>query len=107
MSPEPVASDKKDGNQAVLASGDEVDDHFVVSRRDLEFLAEADAMSQTVRLVIGLILIGLGVIGMLLPIIPGIPLLIAGVAVVGTNHPWIRPVMVRLRAWRRKWNRPR
>ncbi|MEK6718824.1 MAG: hypothetical protein AABZ16_15175 [candidate division NC10 bacterium] len=60
-------------------------------------------MWRTIRTVIGLILIVLGLLGLLVPVMPGIPLLIAGVALVGTNHPWVRPVIARLRAWRRKW----
>jgi hypothetical protein len=55
----------------------------------------------------GLILIGLGLVGMLLPVMPGIPLLIAGIALVGVNHPWVRPVTARLRAWRQKRKRSR
>ncbi len=68
---------------------------------------KANSVWRTIRVAIGLTLIGLGLIGMLVPVIPGIPLLIAGVALVGTNHPWIRPFMARLRAWRRKWKRSR
>ncbi len=60
-------------------------------------------MWRTIRTVIGLILIVLGLLGLLVPVIPGIPLLIAGVALVGSNHPLIRPVIARLRVWRRKW----
>jgi uncharacterized membrane protein YbaN (DUF454 family) len=60
-------------------------------------------MWRTIRTAIGLILIVLGLLGLLVPVMPGIPLLIAGVALVGTNHPWVRPVIARLRAWRRKW----
>lgn len=63
------------------------------------------AMWRMVRMVTGLTLMALGVIGMLLPIMPGIPLLIAGVALLGTNHPWVRPLMARFRLWRRKWKR--
>jgi uncharacterized protein YqgC (DUF456 family) len=59
------------------------------------------------RPILGVTLIILGMMGMLLPIIPGIPLLIAGVALLGSNHPWVRPFMARFRAWRRKWRRPR
>lgn len=44
---------------------------------------------------------------MLLPIIPGIPLFIAGVAVLGANHPWVRPLTVRFRLWRQKRKRSR
>ena len=68
---------------------------------------EANAVWRKIRVVTGLTLIGLGLLGMLVPVVPGIPLLIAGVALVGTNHPWVRPLMVRLRAWRRKWKRSR
>ncbi len=59
-------------------------------------------MWRTIRTFAGLMLIGVGLIGLLVPVIPGIPLVIAGVALVGTNHPWVRPVIARLRAWRRK-----
>ncbi len=64
-------------------------------------------MWRTHRTVAGLILIGLGLIGLLLPVMPGIPLLIAGVALMGARHPWVRPAMARLRAWRRLWRRSR
>ena len=68
---------------------------------------EVKAVWHQVRAVTGLTLIGLGVLGILLPIIPGAPLLIVGVALVGANHPWVRPFTARLRAWRRKlkWRR--
>jgi uncharacterized membrane protein YbaN (DUF454 family) len=39
----------------------------------------------------GFILLGLGLIGMILPIIPGIPLLIAGAALLGADHLAVRP----------------
>jgi hypothetical protein len=70
---------------------------------------KANAVQRKVRTVTGLTLIGLGVLGILLPIIPGAPLLIVGVALVGANHPWVRPFTVRLRAWRQqlKWKRSR
>lgn len=56
----------------------------------------------TIRTVAGVVLCGLGLVGMVLPVLPGIPLLLAGVALLGTNHPWVRPFMVRFRLWRRK-----
>ncbi len=56
----------------------------------------------TIRTVAGVVLCGLGLAGMVLPVLPGIPLLLAGVALLGTNHPWVRPFMARLRLWRRK-----
>jgi hypothetical protein len=42
---------------------------------------------------------------MLLPVIPGIPLLIVGITLLGTFHPWVRPLAARLRLWRRKMKR--
>jgi uncharacterized membrane protein YbaN (DUF454 family) len=38
----------------------------------------------------GFVLIGLGVAGLVLPVIPGIPLLAAGVAVLGTDHALVK-----------------
>ena len=64
-------------------------------------------MWQTIRTVSGVVLIGLGLAGMLLPVIPGTPLLIGGVALLGSNHPWVRPCLARLRLWRQKWKRSR
>ena len=46
----------------------------------------------------GLGLVALGIAGVLLPIIPGIPLIAAGVAVLGTDHAFVR----RSRAWMEK-----
>ena len=57
-------------------------------------------MLRQFRMMAGLILVAVGLVGLLLPIVPGIPLLIAGVALVGTNHRWIRPVLNRLEKWR-------
>jgi hypothetical protein len=43
------------------------------------------------KVVGGCTLIFLGLLGMILPIIPGIPILVAGVAMLGTDHPIVRP----------------
>jgi uncharacterized protein YqgC (DUF456 family) len=59
-------------------------------------------LGKTVRRILGVALIVTGVIGLLLPIIPGIPLLLAGAALVGPDHPWIRPLVARLRVWRQE-----
>jgi uncharacterized membrane protein YbaN (DUF454 family) len=57
----------------------------------------------------GFALVIAGLLGMLLPLIPGAPLLVAGVAVLGTNHPLIQPWMERIERWRcsvqRLWQR--
>jgi hypothetical protein len=64
--------------------------------------SEAEIVWRTFRIVAGVALIVLGLLGMVLPVLPGIPFLLAGGALLGTNHPWVRPFMVRFRLWRRK-----
>jgi hypothetical protein len=44
----------------------------------------------------GFTVIGVGIIGTLLPINPGIPMVIAGVALVSPGHPVLSPVMTRI-----------
>jgi uncharacterized protein YqgC (DUF456 family) len=63
-------------------------------------------MSHIVRTVIGVILLILGVIGSLLPIVPGFVFFAAGIAVLGTDHVIVRkfhPYVVRARASLRSW----
>ena len=47
----------------------------------------------------GVALIVVGVIGIVLPVIPGIPLLAAGLALVAPDHPLVRRGRVRLARW--------
>ncbi|HEY7678624.1 MAG TPA: hypothetical protein VIG69_16245 [Candidatus Methylomirabilis sp.] len=56
-------------------------------------------MRRGVRWVVGLALIVVGTLGMLLPLMPGIPLVVAGLALLG----WDRPILRRLREWRARW----
>jgi uncharacterized membrane protein YbaN (DUF454 family) len=63
-------------------------------------------MLPLLRTVAGVILITAGVIGLVLPIIPGIPLLLAGVATMGRDHPLLRPVFRRIHAWRQRRANP-
>ncbi len=62
-------------------------------------------MRHQARTVLGFVLIGIGLLGLVLPLMPGIPLLIAGVALVGTNHPWIKPLKEHLTKWRARMTR--
>jgi hypothetical protein len=55
------------------------------------------------KVVGGCALIFLGLLGMVLPIIPGIPILVAGVAILGTDHPIIRPFARRFEQLRQKY----
>jgi uncharacterized membrane protein YbaN (DUF454 family) len=48
----------------------------------------------------GFALVIAGLLGMLLPILPGVPLLLAGVGILGTNHPRIEPWIARIKRWR-------
>lgn len=59
-------------------------------------------MSHIVRTIIGVGLLTLGVIGSLLPVIPGFVFFAAGIAVLGTDHVIVRrfrPLVSRVRAW--------
>ena len=47
-------------------------------------------MSATIRTACGVVLIVAGLVGMLLPILPGIPLIVAGAAMLGSDHPLVR-----------------
>lgn len=41
-----------------------------------------------------------GLLGLLLPVMPGTALLIAGVALLGSKHPRVQPWITRLEQWR-------
>jgi uncharacterized membrane protein YbaN (DUF454 family) len=48
------------------------------------------------RDMMGLLLLGVGVIGFVVPVIPGIPFLLGAAALLGPNHPKIRPWVKRI-----------
>ncbi len=54
------------------------------------------------RGVAGVAMITIGVVGCILPIIPGVPFLVGGVALLGTRHPLVRPFAERIERWRRQ-----
>ena len=47
----------------------------------------AAAVWHGARRPLGVVLVGLGFLGLVLPIVPGVPLLIAGAALLGREHP--------------------
>jgi uncharacterized membrane protein YbaN (DUF454 family) len=49
-------------------------------------------MRRAIRRVVGFSLIVLGAIGSLVPIVPGVPMILVGVALVGSDHPWIQDI---------------
>jgi uncharacterized membrane protein YbaN (DUF454 family) len=54
------------------------------------------------KLIVGWLLILLGIIGWLLPVVPGTPFIILGVAILSTQSEWLKN---RLRALRRRFPR--
>jgi uncharacterized membrane protein YbaN (DUF454 family) len=59
-------------------------------------------MRNRTRTALGYALLAAGVAGVLLPLIPGTPFLIAAVAVLGSDHPVIRPWKERINRWIKK-----
>lgn len=55
---------------------------------------------QKVRVIIGIAMCVIGVVGTLVPVIPGVPIILAGVALMGTDHPLVRKVKERFQKWR-------
>ena len=47
---------------------------------------------------VGSTLVGLGLLGLVLPVIPGIPLLIAGLAILATEFAWAEVLLNRTKA---------
>jgi uncharacterized protein YqgC (DUF456 family) len=59
-------------------------------------------MSHIVRTILGVGLLIVGVIGTLIPVMPGFVFFAAGIAVLGTDHAIVRrfrPYVLRVRAW--------
>jgi uncharacterized membrane protein YbaN (DUF454 family) len=64
-------------------------------------------------LILGWILLLVGVLGLLLPLLPGIPPLIAGLVILSREYDWARRVLARIQRWlpaiseqaRRIWRR--
>ena len=50
-------------------------------------------------LILGWILLLLGVIGLVLPLLPGIPLLIAGLVILSREYDWARRVLAKGQRW--------
>jgi len=55
---------------------------------------------QKVKVIIGIAMCVIGVAGTLVPVIPGVPMILAGVALIGADHPWVRKVKERFQKWR-------
>ena len=53
----------------------------------------------------GWIFVIVGVAGLLLPVLPGAPLLIAGLVVLSADHRWARNYLRKVKLWTHKLNR--
>lgn len=53
-----------------------------------------------IKIILGLALCVIGVAGTLVPVIPGVPIVLAGIALLGTDHPLVRSLKERLKRWR-------
>lgn len=47
----------------------------------------------------GIALCVVGIAGTLLPVVPGVPMILAGVALMGSDHPIVRNVKERIKQW--------
>lgn len=48
----------------------------------------------------GWVLVVVGLLGLVVPVLPGIPFLLAGVALLGREHPLVQATLRRLGRWR-------
>ena len=55
---------------------------------------------QKLRLILGVMFCICGLLGILLPVIPGVPIILAGLALIGPTHPWVLGLKDRLKRWR-------
>ena len=77
---------------------------FLVPRRPRQITPRSPIVAG-VRSIGGVLLVVVGLLGLVFPVIPGVPLLMAGVAVLGPQHPVVRPVVGWFRQIRRGWRR--
>lgn len=55
------------------------------------------------RKVVGWICLGVGVFGIILPIIPGIPFLVAGLVLLSTEYRWVRSLLIWIKRKMGRW----
>ena len=55
---------------------------------------------QKIKVIMGIALCAVGLAGTLIPIIPGVPIILAGLALMGADHPLVRRVKLRWQRWR-------
>ena len=63
------------------------------------------ALRKGVTLFVGLLLVGLGIIGMILPLVPGIPFFLLGLGVLSASSRRVRGLLEYLKGKARRWRR--
>lgn len=53
-----------------------------------------------IKVILGIVLCAVGVVGTLVPIVPGVPIVLAGLALMGSDHPLVVKLKERLKRWR-------
>ena len=68
-------------------------------------VARRSRLWRIVRLASGWSLVAVGIVGLVLPILQGVALILAGLAVLATDLPWARRLLHRVRDRVRKWRK--
>lgn len=55
---------------------------------------------QKVKVVLGIALCVVGIAGTVVPVIPGMPIILAGVALMGANHPLVMKTKAQFKRWK-------
>jgi hypothetical protein len=53
--------------------------------------------------IVGFILIGVGLIGFLIPIMPSVPFILAGIGLIGADNPRLKPLMDKIKTIKEKF----
>jgi len=54
---------------------------------------------QKLRVVLGIALCFVGIAGTVVPVIPGVPIILAGVALMGADHPLVMKAKAKFKRW--------
>ena len=77
---------------------------FQRSRTDWSWPLTGSGVNREIRMgrvreAIGLMLLSVGIVGCVLPVIPGLPFLLGAIAVLGPSHPKVKPWIKRIQQW--------
>jgi len=53
-----------------------------------------------IKISLGVVLLVVGALGVLLPVVPGAPIILAGFTLLGSNHPVTKTLAARVQRWR-------